>query len=62
MIQCLVGNGAVNLCHNLVTVLYDEQKADYFVCLFLLSWGTTSVPLKLQDVFQNFVSLVSELD
>jgi hypothetical protein len=42
--MCLVGNGAANLCHSQVTILYDEQKADDFLCLFLLCWGTASRP------------------
>ena len=62
--MCLLGNGAANLCHGQVTILYDEQKADDFLCVCSCSPGERRAgrPLKLQNVFQNSLSLVSELD
>ena len=47
MIQCLVGNGAVNYVTTRFIELYDEQKADDFLCLFLGNGAVNYVTIRL---------------
>lgn len=54
--MCLVGNGAANLSQSGYNTLPWTKGWRFSVCLFLLSWGTASGPLKLHNVFQNFIS------